>query len=93
MEAREWMNSRAAHALPLRDLVSADPNNRRAALKEVFYRLPARPVIKFVYYYLVRRGFLDGRAGFTYSMLQAIYEFMIHLKVNELHRRDKGLPL
>lgn len=93
MEAREWMKSRAANALPLQDLVSADPNNRRAALKEVFYRLPARPIVKFVYYYLVRRGFLDGRAGFTYSMLQAIYEYMIQLKVSELQRRAKGLPL
>jgi hypothetical protein len=29
-------------------------------------------------------GFLDGRAGFTYAVLQSIYEYFIVLKVREL---------
>jgi hypothetical protein len=74
-------------------LGSRDPNVRRRALKEVFSRLPGRPAVKFFYYYAWRRGFLDGRAGLTYALLQAIYEYMIACKTVELERRDKNLPV
>jgi glycosyltransferase involved in cell wall biosynthesis len=74
-------------------LWSKDPNERRRALKDLFFRLPARPLIKFMYYYAWRRGFLDGRAGFTYATLQAIYEYMIACKQDELERRRQGLPV
>lgn len=72
---------------------SSDPNERRRVLKDIFFRLPARPLIKFAYYYGWRRGFLDGRAGFTYATLQAIYEYMIACKGAELERRRRGLPV
>ena len=72
---------------------SRDPNERRRVLKDIFFRLPARPLIKFAYYYGWRRGFLDGRAGFTYATLQAIYEYMIACKGAELERRRRGLPV
>jgi len=93
MEAQEWMKSRESNLLLFKPLLSADKNLRRQALKEIFYRLPARPTIKFIYYYLIRRGFLDGKAGFTYAMLQAFYEYLIHLKVLEIKRKSLGLPL
>jgi hypothetical protein len=50
-------------------------------------------VLKFLYYYGWRRGFLDGRAGLSYASLQAIYEYMIECKVRELERRRRGLPV
>jgi glycosyltransferase involved in cell wall biosynthesis len=74
-------------------LWSPDPNERRRALKDVFFRLPARPLIKFLYYYAWRRGFLDGRAGLTYAILQSIYEYLISCKCWELERRRRGLPV
>lgn len=74
-------------------LWSRDPNERRRALKDIFFRLPARPLVKFLYYYGWRRGFLDGRAGLTYATLQAIYEYMIACKAAELERRRRGLPV
>jgi glycosyltransferase involved in cell wall biosynthesis len=74
-------------------LWSRDPNERRRALKDIFFRLPARPLVKFLYYYGWRRGFLDGRAGLTYATLQAIYEYMITVKGAELERRRRGLPV
>lgn len=57
---------------------------RRYHQKELFYRLPCRPLVKFLLLYIVKRGFLDGRAGFTYAVLQSIYEYFIVLKVREL---------
>jgi glycosyltransferase involved in cell wall biosynthesis len=59
-------------------------HERRRILKEIYYRMPARPMIKFLYMYVGKLGFLDGRAGFTYSMLIAFYEYWIVLKTEEL---------
>lgn len=59
---------------------------RRYHQKELFYRLPGRPFVKFLLLYGLKRGFLDGRAGFTYSTLQAMYEYMIVLKTREIER-------
>jgi glycosyltransferase involved in cell wall biosynthesis len=86
MEARQVLASRAgAVAFSLRKaLLERDFNIRRFHQKELFYRLPARPFVKFLLVYIGKRGFLDGRAGFTYAMLQSIYEYMIVLKTREL---------
>ena len=65
-----------------------DFNRRRFHQKELFYRLPARPLIKFLLLYVLKRGFLDGRPGFTYALLQSIYEAMIVLKVQELEQQQ-----
>jgi len=66
-----------------------DFHERRYHQKELFYRLPARPLLKFVLLYVVKRGFFDGRAGFTYAVLQAMYEYMIVLKTRELESRKE----
>jgi glycosyltransferase involved in cell wall biosynthesis len=67
-------------------IAGADFHERRFHQKELFYRLPFRPVVKFLTMYVMRLGFLDGRAGFTYATLQSIYEYMIVLKTRELER-------
>jgi glycosyltransferase involved in cell wall biosynthesis len=64
--------------------MASDFNERRFHQKELFYRLPLRPLVKFLLLYGAKRGFLDGRAGLTYATLQAIYEYMIVLKTREL---------
>ena len=74
-------------------LLARDPARRRIALKHLSFRMPGRPYAKFLYMYLLRMGFLDGRAGLTYCTLQAIYEYMICCKVKELRRRETGLPI
>jgi len=61
-----------------------DVNQRRYHQKELFYRLPARPLFKFILLYFFKLGFLDGRAGLAYSLLQSFYELLIVLKVKEL---------
>lgn len=53
---------------------------RRRYLKNLFIRLPFRPLLLFVYLYFVRLGFLDGRAGFDYSLFKAICEWAITVK-------------
>ncbi len=68
---------------------TADPVLRRRALKALSYRLPLRPVLKFAYLYLLRRGFLDGAAGLEYCLLQSLYEYAIDLKYRELAARTE----
>jgi hypothetical protein len=65
-------------------ILGNDFNERRLHQKAIFYRLPARPLIKFFYMLLVRRAFLDGWAGIRYAILQSIYEYFIVLKTKEI---------
>lgn len=60
---------------------------RRFHQKLVFYRMPARPLIKFLILYFLKRGFLDGRPGLKYAVLQSIYEYWIVLKTREVEGR------
>ena len=90
LEALEMLKVRREGSGSWAGVLSADPNKRRRTLKELSFRLPARPWIKFCYYYFVRRGFLDGSAGLAYSRLQAMYEFMIDCKYRELVRREQA---
>jgi glycosyltransferase involved in cell wall biosynthesis len=70
-----------------------DPVLRRKAIKDRVYRLPGRPLLMFLALYLVRGGILEGRAGFTFCLLRAWYEFMIDVKRRELRRRVANLPV
>jgi glycosyltransferase involved in cell wall biosynthesis len=86
MEARQIVRNREANqpfSLHLA-FFSRDATERRFHQKELFYRLPARPFIKFLLLYIGKKGFLDGSAGFQYAMLQSFYEYMIVLKTKEL---------
>ncbi|MEI7946284.1 MAG: glycosyltransferase family 2 protein [bacterium] len=74
-------------------IVINDPARHRKALKNFAWLLPCRPMFVFIYLYVVRMGFLDGLAGLRYCRMRAIYEYMIDLKIMELRRREKGLPV
>ncbi len=65
-------------------LFGDDFSERRVHQKAIFYRLPARPFIKFLYMLIARRAFLDGWPGVRYAILQAIYEYFIVLKTKEM---------
>ncbi len=52
-------------------------------LKKIYLRLPMRPLIRFVYAYLFRLGFLDGRRGLVFCGLLAWYDFLCWAKVVE----------
>jgi glycosyltransferase involved in cell wall biosynthesis len=76
-----------AGGLRLRDLLSADPLRRRAALKRVGWRIPARPLVYFAYSYLWRGGWRDGRDGLVFCAMKALYQGMIAVKKYDARRR------
>jgi hypothetical protein len=49
-------------------------------------KLPARPLIYFLYGYLWRRGFLDGKDGLVFCMMRALYQGMVEAKKHDLKR-------
>jgi glycosyltransferase involved in cell wall biosynthesis len=69
----------------------ASPVHRKRFLRErVWPRIPAKPLMLFVYMYVVRRGFLDGRPGLALCAFHAFQEFMVGLKLAELRRLSSG---
>lgn len=79
---------RAAGQLELRALVARDPLRRRRALKRLSYALPARPALRFIYQYILRRGFLDGGPGLRYCRLLARYEGFSVEEIRRLRRAE-----
>jgi glycosyltransferase involved in cell wall biosynthesis len=51
-------------------------------------RLPFRPTLRFLYSYVLKRGFLDGREGYMFCRLLATYEMLNVFKAYE--RRNKN---
>jgi glycosyltransferase involved in cell wall biosynthesis len=76
-----------------RDCFRRDPAARRQAFKRLAYRMPSRPLLVFVYLYVLRGGFLDGSPGLQYCRLRALYERMIDSKVWELRQQQQGRRL
>ena len=66
------------------------PLGQRRALREWSRRLPFRPMLRFLYSYVLKLGFLDGRAGYMFCRLLATYEMLNVFKARELRRKTKG---
>lgn len=78
---------------PFSECFLGDSMKRKRALKSYFVHMPWRPLLKFIYLYFYKLGFLDGSPGLAYCRLQMLYEFMIQLKIKELKRRKANLPV
>ena len=100
-------------AIEIRRMLMGDRSNRIASkwmspgpertrlIKEFAYRyLPCRAFFVFIWMYLIRGGFLDGRGGFRYCILKAFVDYQISLKLTEMQsattlpspERVEGVP-
>lgn len=52
------------------------------------HRLPARPLLFFLYSYVAKFGFLDGRAGFDYAVAKAWYYWLSAVIASEGKQRE-----
>lgn len=80
-EARLLVQMEQKRSIEWQKLFSSDRLIRRATLKHVFYRLPGRPFLTFIFLYFVRLGFLDGLPGYHFAIMRMSYEVMIDAKV------------
>jgi glycosyltransferase involved in cell wall biosynthesis len=72
-----------------------DPRQRRRAYKGIYYRLPAglRAGSYFLFRYLVRLGFLDGKVGFYYNFLQSLwFRTLVDAKLREALAVSENQP-
>ena len=66
--------------------LGGNPLERQRARRALYERLPPllRPFLLFAYRYVVRLGFLDGREGLIFYVLQAFwFRFLIDAKLLE----------
>ncbi len=63
------------------------PVRLRRMLKRLVRRLPCRPLLRFLYVYIFQAGFLDGREGYLFARLHAVYEFLAVAKAAELRKQ------
>jgi glycosyltransferase involved in cell wall biosynthesis len=73
-----------------RQMMATDPIVRRRALKGLAARLPGRPLSRFLYTYVLRRGFLDGRSGLDYCLLRVAHDLHIGVKLRERLRQRRS---
>lgn len=78
-EAKEKLGPRAASDNVLQPRLTGDARERTRFIKEIYYKLPTglRSVSYFVYRYVFRLGFLDGRTGFYFAFFQALWFRML----------------
>jgi len=77
----------AALAVDWAGLISSEALRRRASLKQLAARLPFRPALYFLYSYVCRMGFLDGRDGLVFCRMKALYQRMVDVKKHDLRRK------
>ena len=69
-------------------------STRKIGLRRWAARLwPARPWARFLQTYVLRLGFLEGRAAFAFCLLYFCYDWMTVVKVVERRRLRERLPL
>jgi glycosyltransferase involved in cell wall biosynthesis len=81
------------HPLTPRPLGS--PDERTAWLKRAWAHLPLylRPVLYFSYRYFIRLGFLDGKQGFVFHVLQGFwYRLLVDIHLDDLRRPARKAP-
>jgi glycosyltransferase involved in cell wall biosynthesis len=66
------------------------PVRIRRTLKRLVRRLPFRPTLRFLYVYVFQAGFLDGRPGYVFARLHAVYEFLALAKAAELRLQARA---
>lgn len=68
-----------------------NPDERVLFLKTIWRHLPlyVRPALYFVYRYVLRLGFLDGRQGLVFHFLQGFwYRFLVDVNIDEIRSRE-----
>ncbi len=88
----EFSKAQATVPAGVRASLVGSPDERVRWLKKVWSRLPlyVRPLLYFLYRYVWRLGFLDGKEGFLFHVLQGFwYRLLVDIKLDEL-RRGRG---
>ncbi len=81
---REWGKS------AIRPRLFGNEQERRRFLKQVAIRFPFEPLLWFIYHYVFKLGFLEGRRGLIASQIRSSYIAQSRAKVFELKLKSLG---
>jgi glycosyltransferase involved in cell wall biosynthesis len=101
LEAIETLNNRYRLLAgdSIRDARASPQAKLKRFVKErIYLKIPSggRALLYFLYRYFLRFGFLDGKAGFYFHMLQGLwYRTLVDAKVNEIlaYAKDNNISL
>jgi len=85
LEARELFLARTQRNVAAATRLERGIAVRRWLKHNVLPRLPFSGLSRFIYMYFIRLGFLDGREGFVFHVLQAFwYRLLVDINISEL---------
>ena len=88
LQARQEIEQASEAAVPISSVL-ASPDERTRWLKQQWRRMPlfVRPVLYVLYRYVIRLGFLDGKEGFIFHVLQGFwYRLLVDINIDESRR-------
>lgn len=88
-EAAEFLKAPAGPLVA--PLLTGTAVQRHRALKRLGMLLPFRPLLRYLHVLFVKRGVLDGRAGWEYARMMRVYEEMIDLAIGEARDRRRAV--
>lgn len=88
-EVRTWFDRHNKYSdweayLRTRPETRLQTKKARSFQGRLFENVPFKPIAFFLYSYFIRRGYVDGRAGFDYAFALSTYYWQIDLKVREI---------
>lgn len=84
-EIRAVLSGSQRHSASIGARLLGNGLQRRRWFKHQLYpRMPAKWLFRFIYMYFLRLGFLDGMAGLRFCLFMSAYELLISLKLAEL---------
>lgn len=88
----EFLNTSTYSGDAIKPDLFGNAQSRRRYLKHIVMRLPFEAVIWFLYHYIVRLGFMEGRPGLIASQFRASYIRDVRSKLFELEQVQEKKP-
>ena len=92
LQAQQEMRERRQRSRLGIGALTGAPDVRIRYLKQVWAGLPlfARPCVYVFYRYILRFGFLDGKQGFVFHVLQGFwYRLLVDINIDELRQAER----
>jgi glycosyltransferase involved in cell wall biosynthesis len=91
LEAREIFRARQGLSSEKFEgrLLGTAPQRRRWIKRHLYARARPKWLLRFLYSYIVKLGFLDGLTGLRFCLFMSAYELLIDLKLAELKQQAR----
>lgn len=63
-------------------------NLYKAGERSNFFKIISNPILRFIKFYFVKKGFLEGFPGFIVAVIEAFYVFLKYIKLRELQKTN-----